>query len=504
MQKHGMRHDRFSVISSLGVSSSERFLKSGKEIHCQVIKSCLDLEMDVMVQTSLIDMYSKCGIVAYAERVFSRIFSRNVITWNAMIGGYVLNARFSESFTCFKKMQEDDKLSPDAITMINLLPSCAQLGSLLEGKSIHGYGIRKGFIPHLVFETALVDMYGRCGELKMAECIFESMTEKNLVSWNAMIAAYTQNGWNKKALKLFQDLWSNKFHEPLTPDAITFASILPAYAEIATLGEGRQIHSLITKLGLVSNTFISNSIVYMYAKCGDLHIARKLFDGILCKDVISWNVITMAYAIHGLAKRSIQLFNEMREKGINPNGSTFVSLLSSCSICGCYVLLSNMYAEAGRWEDVERIKGLMEKEGLEKTVSCSIVENSGKAHRFINQDSSQNKLHMIYNVLDILLSKIGEDVYVHTVTKFRPPNLLRKRAKSPANHSVRLAISFGAIKVQLFFVTRDLSDVDCNCWVVKPESALLLSYVIASEFASCVIASEFASCFVSVKHILMA
>ncbi|KAK0580431.1 hypothetical protein LWI29_001939 [Acer saccharum] len=532
MQKHGMRHDRFSVISSLGASSSERFLKSGKEIHCQVIKN--SLEMDVMVQTSLIDMYSKCGIVDYAERVFSRILSRNVVTWNAMIGGYVLNACFSESFTCLKKMQEDDKLSPDAITMINLLPSCAQLGALLEGKSIHGYGIRKGFLPHLVFETALVDMYGRCGELKTAECIFESMTEKNLVSWNAMIAAYTQNGLNKKALNLFQDLWSNKFHEPLTPDAITFASILPAYAELATLGEGRQIHALITKLELVSNTFISNSIVYMYAKCGDLHIARKLFDSILCKDVISWNVIIMAYAIHGLAKRSIQLFNEMREKGINPNGSTFVSLLSSCNICGmmdegwdyfnsmrrdygiepgiehygcmidllgrsgnldqakhfieemplvptakiwgslltasrknndivsaefaarhilslehdntgCYVLLSNMYAEAGRWEDVERIKGLMEKEGLEKTVSCSVVENNGKAHRFINQDSSHNKLHMIYNVLDILLRKIGEDVYVHTVTKFRPPNLLRKRAKSPANHSVRLAISFGLI-----------------------------------------------------------
>ncbi|KAL5788943.1 hypothetical protein ACOSP7_005892 [Xanthoceras sorbifolium] len=535
MQKHGMRHDRFSVISSLGASSSERCLKSGKEIHCQAIKS--RLEMDVMVQTSLIDMYSKCGNVEYADRVFCRIFSRNVVAWNAMIGGYVLNAHFFESFTCLKKMQEDDKLSPDAITMINLLPSCAQLGALMEGKSIHGYAIRKGFLSHLVVETALVDMYGRCGELKMAECIFESMTEKNLVSWNAMIAAYTQNGQNKKALKLFQDLWS-KSHEPLIPDAITFASVLPAYAEIATLGEGRQIHALISKLGLVSNTFISNSIVYMYAKCGDLHIARKLFDGILCKDVISWNVIIMAYAIHGLAKISIQLFNEMREKGVNPNGSTFVSLLSSCSISGmvdegwdyfnsmrrdygiepgiehygcmidllgrggnldqakhfieemsllptakiwgslltasrknndivsaefaarhilsfehdntgCYVLLSNMYAEAGRWEDVERIKGLMEKEGLEKTVSCSVVEKNGKAHQFINQDSSPNKLHMIYTVSDILSRKIGEDIYVHTVTKFRPQNLLRKRSKSPPNHSVRLAISFGLISTNI-------------------------------------------------------
>ncbi|KAA8546134.1 hypothetical protein F0562_020972 [Nyssa sinensis] len=303
MQEFGLKPDRFSMISALGACSLECWLLNGKEIHSQVIRNGFDL--DLMIQTSLIDMYGKCG-------------------------GYTLNGHPLESFACLKKMQEDDHLSPDVITLINLLPSCAQIGALLEGKSIHCHAIRKGFLPHLILETALIDMYGKCGELKPSECIFGHMRERNLISWNAMIAAFVQNGHNSEALELFQNLWN----EPFNPDAMTISSILPAYAEIALLREGKQIHGYIMKFNFGSNTFISNSIIYMYAKCGDIQNAREIFDGMLLKDVISWNTIIMAYAIHGFGASSIRLFSKMRGEGIKPNGSTFVSLLSSCSIAG--------------------------------------------------------------------------------------------------------------------------------------------------------------------------
>ncbi|GAV79256.1 PPR domain-containing protein/PPR_2 domain-containing protein/DYW_deaminase domain-containing protein [Cephalotus follicularis] len=528
----GMRHDKLSMISALGACSLERFPQSGRAIHGQVIKS--GFEMDIMVQTSLIDMYGKCGEVDYAERLFNGMSSRNVEAWNAMIGGYALNSCFLMSFSCLKRMQDIDNFNPDNITFINLLPACAQLGDGLKGKSIHDYAIRKGFLPHLVFETALVDMYGECGELKLAERVFGQMSGKNLVSWNAMIAAYVQNGQNKEALELFQDLLS----ESLKPDPVTISSILPAFAELASLSEGMQIHAYITKMWLGPNSFISNAMVYMYAKCGDLQTARRLFDGMSGKDVISWNTIIMAYAIHGFGRISIQLFYEMIKKGIKPNESTLVSLLSSCSISGmvdkgwhyfnlmkrdygidpgiehygcmldligrtqnldrakhfieemplvptarmwgsllaasrkyndivlaehaadhilslqhdntgCYVLLSNMYAEAGRWEDVERIKRVMKKKGLVKTTRCSTVETICKTHRFVNGDKSHAKTNIIYDVLDIILRKIGEDTYVRSITKFKAPNLVRKRANSTEQHSVRLAISFGLISISI-------------------------------------------------------
>ena len=537
MQVLGMKPDRFSMIGSVNACSIECFLQTGKEIHSQILKC--GFELDVMVQTSLLDMYSKCGRVDYAERLFSEILPRNIVAWNAMIGGYVLNSRPLESLACLRKMQDADNLKPDVITMINLLPSCAKLGDILDGKSIHGYAMRKGFLPHVVLETALIDLYGAFGELKLAECIFGQMAEKSLITWNSMIAAYVQNKWNKEALELFQEL----LNKPLIPDAVTIASVLPAYSEVTTsLEEGKQIHGYISKSEHLQNTYVLNSLVYMFAKCGELKTAREIFDRISYRDVSSWNTIIMAYAIHGFGRESVELFSEMRDKGIKPNCSTFVSLLTSCSISGmvdegwkfynamkidykidpgiahygcildllgragdldraksfiekmplaptariwasllaasrnhrnielaelaaehifrlehehdntgCYVLLSNLYAEAERWEDVERIKTLLKQKGLDKTVGSSLVEIKCKAHRFINQDRSHVQTNMIYHVLEILSKKIGlgEDKSVCEITSFRPLDLKNKRASSPYYHSVRLAICFGLISTKV-------------------------------------------------------
>ncbi|KAG6653559.1 pentatricopeptide repeat-containing protein At4g35130, chloroplastic [Carya illinoinensis] len=528
MQALGMKPDRISMISALGACSLGCCLQSGKETHCQVLRC--GFELDYMVQTSLIDMYGKCGRMDYAERLFDRISPRNIVAWNALIGGYALNFCPCDSFFCLKRMQDADGLNPDVITMINVLPSCAQL----QGKSVHGYALRKGLLPHSVLETALVVMYGECGALNLAERVFGQMTGSNLISWNAMLAAYVQNGWNNKALELFRGIWN----QPFKSDAFTFASILPTFSELASLREGKQIHDFIIKSELGTNTFILNSIVYMYAKCGDLGTAREVFDRMLYKDVVSWNTVIMAHAIHGFGKISVQLFSKMKENGFKPNESTFVSLLSSCSISGmvdegweyynsmkrdynidpgiehygcmidligrtnnlelakrfiaeiplaptariwgslltasrnngnielaefaakhilslehdntgCYVLLSNMYAEAGRWGDVERVEIHMIKEGLERTKACSVVENNGKTCRFINEDRFHAETNMIYDVLDTITRKIGEDIYVHSVSKFRPSELGKRRANSSQKHSVRLAIAFGLISTKL-------------------------------------------------------
>ncbi|KAF4363894.1 hypothetical protein G4B88_004194 [Cannabis sativa] len=533
MQMLGIKPDRFTMISSINACSIECLIRNGKEIHSQVVKC--GFELDIMIQTSLLDMYSKCGRVDLAERLFHEISPRNVVAWNAMIGGYVLNSRPLDSLACLRKMKKDDNLNPDVITLINLLPSCAQLGAFLVGKSIHGYAIRKGFLPHIFLETALIDVYGAFGKPKLAEYIFDRMAEKGLVTWNSMIATFAQNGWNKEALKLFQEL----LNKPLIPDAITMASVVPAYSEVSSLREGKQIHGYISKSEHNKNSYILNSLVYMYAKCGELQTAREIFDEIPRRDVSSWNTIIMAYAIHGFGKESIELFSKMRDQSIEPNYNTFVSLLTSCSISGmvdegwkfynsmktdynidcgiehygcildllgragdldraksfiktmpiaatariwgslltasknhrnielaelvaehifrvehdntgCYVLLSNLYAEVGRWDDVERIKSLMEQRGLDKTVGCSIVETKYKTHRFINDDRSHIQTDMIYHVLGILLRKIEENRSTHcSITKFRPIDLKNKRSKCSDYHSVRLATCFGLISTKV-------------------------------------------------------
>ncbi|KAK4258464.1 hypothetical protein QN277_004911 [Acacia crassicarpa] len=549
-----IRPDKFSIINALDACSLGVSLSLGKKTHCIALK--LGFESDVMVQTSLIDMYSKCGRVDYAERVFDRISLRSVVAWNAMIGGYALNGQPLQALGSMRKMLEADNLSVDNVTLINLLPSCEQLGAVLVGKSIHGLAIRKGFLPHPVLETALLDMYGEFGVLKLAELIFNQMEDKNLITLNAMISVYVKNKWYEKALKLFEELMSKN----LRPDAFTIASILPAYAELASLREGKQIHGYIMKLQYHSNSFVLNSIIYMYAGVGDIRTARRIFDQMSYKDIISWNTMMMAYAIHGMGKLSIELFSELKKQGIQPNDSTFVSLLSSCSNSGmvddgwmyynsmkldygiepkiehygcmldlvgrtgdldeavsfieampvlptariwgsllnasrnrgnielaelaaerilrieqdntgCHVLLSNMYAEAGRWENVERIRSIMKKEGSYRTVACSFIETNHSLHRFTNGDRSQIESDMTHNVRDILLRNTGDGNCISSLTKFKPTDVARKGANLPKNHSVRLAICYGLISATIespILVRKNIRICeDCHIFVKK-------------------------------------
>ncbi|PKU63430.1 pentatricopeptide repeat-containing protein At4g35130, chloroplastic [Dendrobium catenatum] len=325
----GVKSDELGVLSALEACCLESLPKKGKEIHCHIIRQCFELEIKVL--TTLLDMYCNCGEIVYAERLFSLMPKENVVAWNVMINGYVLSNQHEMAFASFMKMQESD-IEQNAITMVNLLPSLTQLRTLSHGKSVHGAAIRRGLLPHLFLETALNVMYAKNGELRSAKLLFDEMPEKSLVAWNVMISAYVQNEKNLEAIDIFLRLL---MEQPLLkPDAFTISSIVPAYSELTSLPHGKQIHGYVFKLGYESNTLIQNSIIYMYARCGDLRDSRKVFDKMLCRDVVTWNTIILAYAFHGLGNNALDMFSDMKKLGFEPNESTFLSVLSACSVCG--------------------------------------------------------------------------------------------------------------------------------------------------------------------------
>ncbi|XP_039137841.1 pentatricopeptide repeat-containing protein At4g35130, chloroplastic isoform X1 [Dioscorea cayenensis subsp. rotundata] len=322
---HGMKPDEFGIMNALEVVCCLDKCaggRQGKSVHCFAMKNGLD--SDIKVQSSVLDMYCKFGNLLYAERCFRMIHNPNVVAWNALIGGYVMNEQADKALSCLRKMQVD-LIDVDAVTLVNLLPCCAN-----NEKEIHGLAIRRSFLPHLVLETALIDMYAKCGSLRQAEFLFKSMDARSLVSWNTMIATYVQNCKYTEALELFLQLLKGA----LDPDPFTFSSIIPAYAELASLRHGMQIHALSIKLGFGGNVVVSNSITHLYAKCGDIWTSRKAFDKIECKDIVSWNTLIMCYGIHGQGKTALDLFSRMKEYGFQPNESTFVSVLRACSISG--------------------------------------------------------------------------------------------------------------------------------------------------------------------------
>ncbi|KAJ4802977.1 Pentatricopeptide repeat-containing protein [Rhynchospora pubera] len=275
----GKRHDCCGIMSALAACSLEASFKSGREIHGYMIRN--DLEKDMKVVTSLLDMYCKCKDMSSAEKVFNRIPLKTVVTWNSLIGGYSLNEQHASAISCLKKMLCENR-EPGTVTMVKLLPACAAMESVSVGKMIHAYSIRKGLLPHLYLETALTDMYGKCGKLRSAQLLFDRMFEKNLVSWSAMLAACVKNQEYRKAIDLFVKL----LNESLEPDLYTTCAIMPAYTELASLKDGKQIHSYAVRMGFSDNLVVSNSIIYLYARCGDLKSSREVFDRIPQKDLV--------------------------------------------------------------------------------------------------------------------------------------------------------------------------------------------------------------------------
>ncbi|KAM0919841.1 hypothetical protein ACQ4PT_007985 [Festuca glaucescens] len=213
-----VQHDVIGIIAALAACCLESALMQGREVHAYVIRH--RMEHDVKVGTSLLDMYCKCGAIAAAESMFATMPSRTVVTWNCMIGGYALNGHPGEAFDCFVRMKADGH-QVEVVTAINLLAACAQTENSLSGRSVHGFVTRRQFLPHVVLETALLEMYSKVGKVKSSEAIFGRMTNKTLVSWNNMIAAYMYKEMYREAIALFLDL----LNQPLHPDYFTMSAV---------------------------------------------------------------------------------------------------------------------------------------------------------------------------------------------------------------------------------------------------------------------------------------
>ncbi|XP_030521129.2 putative pentatricopeptide repeat-containing protein At3g01580 isoform X2 [Rhodamnia argentea] len=303
-------------------------MRFGRSLHAHVIKA--GMLIDVSLGNALLNMYEETNCIEAVKKAFTHLPAVDVVSWNTLIAALANSNSKVEALEIFLRMHESE-IKPNSYTIISILASCDDAPSLNIGRSIHGYVIKQGIDINIPLNTALTEMYMDCGDEVTARNLFDCCSNKDIVSWNSLIASYIRNNQTHKALLLFRRLISET-----EPNSVTLINVLSSCIHLADLHLGQCIHAYITRResSIGSDASLANALITMYAKCGSLHNGEKVFNLIWQKDVISWNAMIIGYGMHGQGEGAISTFRQMLEDGMKPNSATFVSILSACSHCG--------------------------------------------------------------------------------------------------------------------------------------------------------------------------
>ncbi|CAI0393693.1 unnamed protein product [Linum tenue] len=333
MVREGIKPDGVTFASVLPACSCLEMLSAGKQIHAYALRNG-ELIDNSFVGSALVDMYCNCGQVESGHRVFERILDKRIGLWNAMITGYAQNEHDGQALMLFLRMETDAGLHPNATTMASVVPACVRCEAFSSKESIHGYVIKIGFETNRYVQNALMDMYSRMGKMEISKSIFDSMEVRDVVSWNTMITGYVISGCFDQALEMLQGMQKTD----RDPNSVTLMTILPGCAWMAALAKGKEIHAYAIRNGLASDVTVGSALVDMYAKCGCLNLSRRVFTGMTNKNIITWNVIIMAYGMHGQGDEALKLFQDMASRakfgGVKPNEITLISVFAACSHSG--------------------------------------------------------------------------------------------------------------------------------------------------------------------------
>ncbi|KAJ7551491.1 hypothetical protein O6H91_06G017400 [Diphasiastrum complanatum] len=324
MQQTGIRPDKVAYIVVLKSCARIAALELGKQVHSDIIKS--GFEYDVIVGNTLVGMYAKCGCIEDACQVFNSMIERDAVSWNVMIAGYAQQGLVKEALALYGKMKQED-VQPDKVTYVVLLKACASVAALEQGKQLHSDIIRSGFGSNLIVGNTLIRMYARCGCMEDARDVFIKMNERDVVSWNAIIAGYAQKGLGTEAIALYEQMKQ----KGVQPDNVTCTVLLKACASISALEQGKQIYSDIIKSSFESDVIVRTALVDMYAKCGCIEDAHEVFRKLSERDVVSWNAMIAGYAKLGLGKEVLALYEQMKQEDVQPDSVTYVTLLNACA-----------------------------------------------------------------------------------------------------------------------------------------------------------------------------
>ncbi|KAH7284086.1 hypothetical protein KP509_34G039000 [Ceratopteris richardii] len=323
MKSSGFEPDGHVFVAVLQACASLKSLSDGILIHDDIVEA--GISSSVHVNNTLIDMYVKCGSFGDASVLFNKMPERDIVTWNAMIGGFSGTGDVQGAFYIFRSMSQE-KFQPDPVSCICCLSACSNSAAGERGKELHAYIIAHGFDRDAQVVLALIDMYIACGYLDDVRAMFDK-EEKDVMTIEFISSAYFLHGHYEEVIELLE----NVQREGIRCTAKTFINSLRACASLEDIDKGWVIHSNIVECGLELDKYICNTLVDFYGKCGKLDDAKAVFDRLQFQDVVSWSALISALVAHEDFMDGLDVFREMEENGIKPNEVTFTCALKACS-----------------------------------------------------------------------------------------------------------------------------------------------------------------------------
>lgn len=449
-------------------------VEQGVAIHGELLKRGVDA--DLFVRNCLITLYCRNGEIALARKAFDGVEPKDLVSWNSMIAGYAGCGQMIEAQKLFDEMPERDSFS---------------WSILIDG---YGKGIGNVERAQLLFDelpvkdivswNSMINCYAGAGNMSMARKLFDKMPTRNVISWSILIDGYVRHGDPKEALNFFQQM----LQQGSMPDRVAAVGAITSCAQLGALDQGCWVHSYLKKNKVFLDVVILTALIDMYMKCGSLEVARRLFEKMHGRSVVTWNVMIVGLGINGREIEAVEVYHRMEREGAFMDDLTFLGVLTACShggliseamrifsrmkndfktepkvehygclvdlfgragrlhealgaiktmpmrptstlwgsllaACrthrcvelaelsvkqlvnlgeddyGVYVLMSNIYADKGMWDDVWRIRRLISERGMNKEIGRSVVEVDGIVHEFVNGDCSQHLREKFYEVI---------------------------------------------------------------------------------------------------------
>lgn len=456
----------FTFATVVNACSMLADLRTGQKIHSHV--ETFGVQCNLVVCSSLIDMYGKCNNVDYARRVFDGMDYRNVVSWTSMITAYGQNALGECALQLFREFNGLPLSSPNHFMLASVINACASLGRLVSGKVAHAAVIRRGHESNDVVASALVDMYAKCGCIGYSDKVFRRIPDPSVIPYTSMIVGAAKYGLGKFSLDIFKEMLDRR----IKPNDVTFVGVLHACSHSGLVDDGLEyLHSMHKKHGVVPDTKHYTCVVDMLGRTGRLDEAHQLAKSIQVEPdqgALLWGTLLSASRLYGRVDIAVEASKWLIE--------------SNQQVAAAYVTMSNTYAMAGKWENVHSIRYEMKHYGVYKEPGCSWVEIRDSAYVFYAGDVSLcARGSEVASLLRELERRMKERGYVGGSRGLVSIDVEEEAKEEIVGlHSERLALAFGLISIPKGVTIRVMKNLrmcrDCH------EAFKLISEIVERDF----------------------